>query len=446
MTEKKAEKRPEFDFKQIRTEVVRKLDDLKPYERNPRINADALPYLEESIRQFGMNVPIVIDKHNVVVCGHTRLRACQNLGFTEVKCVLLDDLSPTQIKAFRLADNKIPEYSGWDFDMLGLEEKDIAADLDADLDMEDFGFLNEPVPDGDDDADPEEIVSTVEEEEEPAEIPAEEDVKIHPGDLVKIGAHRIICGDSTDPAVLDRLMDGTEAAVCVTSPPYNIGRNLSMTVSIKGARPETGKKYLHDRDSMDGKEYAEFLKKDVDLLLGRASEVFYNIGLLSSTKIPVLKLLDHEAAYWKDTLYYQKKNPVPVAAKNVISTAVEPIFAFGRNGSRAFRHDPGIWDGVILGSATGNAYGKIHRATFCKELPAEIIGHFTDEGETVLDPFLGTGTTLIAAAEAGRICYGADLEPLYVQVSVERYLKDLGEAAGEVTVVRDGKELRWDEL
>ena len=114
-----------------------KVEDLKPYENNPRFNDDAVEYVAKSIKEFGFKVPIVIDKNNVIVAGHTRYKASMELGLKEVPCIVADDLSEKQIKAFRLADNKVSEKASWNYDLLDLELDDI-----KELDMEDFGFVN----------------------------------------------------------------------------------------------------------------------------------------------------------------------------------------------------------------------------------------------------------------------------------------------------------------
>lgn len=117
--------------------VYKKLNDLHPYEKNPRKNDDAVKYVQESIREFGFKVPIVIDNNGVIVAGHTRWKAAQNLNMQEVPCIVADDLTEEQIKAFRLADNKVGEFSSWDMELLNTELDDL-----IDFDMEPFGFAN----------------------------------------------------------------------------------------------------------------------------------------------------------------------------------------------------------------------------------------------------------------------------------------------------------------
>lgn len=116
--------------------IYKKTSELIPYEKNPRKNDEAVEYVAKSIKEFGFKVPMVVDKNNVIVAGHTRYKASLELGLKEVPCIVADDLTEEQIKAFRLADNKVSEMAEWDFNMLGTE----LADLD--IDMEDFGFIN----------------------------------------------------------------------------------------------------------------------------------------------------------------------------------------------------------------------------------------------------------------------------------------------------------------
>lgn len=117
------------------------IGEIRPYENNPRKNADAVKYVKESIRQFGFKIPIVIDSDRVIVCGHTRLLAAKSLGLSEVPCIMVDDLTEDQVKALRLADNKVSEFSEWDLDLLGAELESLAGDCD--LNMCDFGFFDE---------------------------------------------------------------------------------------------------------------------------------------------------------------------------------------------------------------------------------------------------------------------------------------------------------------
>lgn len=168
-----------------------KIDEIIPYVNNPRINDNAVDFVAASIKEFGFKVPIVIDKDNVVVAGHTRLKAAKKLGLESVPCLKADDLTDQQIKAFRLADNKVSEYAVWDLEKLDVELESI------DLDMVDFGFDSELSDEG-------AGLETV--EDEAPELPAEPKAKL--GDLYKLGKHRLICGDCTNSKTLEILMGG----------------------------------------------------------------------------------------------------------------------------------------------------------------------------------------------------------------------------------------------
>lgn len=187
----------------LKIEYVSK-DQLKPYEKNAKLHpADQVDHIANSIREFGFRQPLVIDKDNVIVIGHGRLLAAKKLGLDTVPCVRADDLTDEQIKALRLADNKTNE-SEWDFDLLGGELDDI-----FDIDMEQFGF------DVSLDDEPQEIVED--------EVPEEVETRCKLGDLWILGnSHRLICGDSTDVTVIDRLMDGVKADLVFTDPPYGM--------------------------------------------------------------------------------------------------------------------------------------------------------------------------------------------------------------------------------
>ena len=184
--------------------VEMKITDIIPYENNPRRNDEAVDKVALSISSFGFKVPIIVDKNNVIVAGHTRLKAAEKLGLTTVPTIRADDLTDDQIKAFRLADNKVSEFAEWDFEAL---EKELDS---IEMDMNLFGFEDES----------EDEIPEVVEDDFNEEPPAETQIKV--GDIFQLGEHRLMCGDSTDPAVIDRLMDGVKADMVFTDPPYGM--------------------------------------------------------------------------------------------------------------------------------------------------------------------------------------------------------------------------------
>ena len=175
---------------------------VKPYENNPRKNKAAVDYVANSIKEFGWRQPIVTDKDFVIIVGHTRLQAAKKLKLKEVPVLVADDMTEEQAKAYRLADNKTAEFAEWDFDLLNDEL------LNLDMDMTLFGFEDS------EEEEPQEIIED--------EIPEAAESRCKLGDLWQLGEHRLICGDSTDPAVIDRLMDGVKADMVFTDPPYGM--------------------------------------------------------------------------------------------------------------------------------------------------------------------------------------------------------------------------------
>ena len=392
------------------------ISELQPYADNPRRNDDAVEYVANSIREFGFKVPVIIDKNNVVVAGHTRLKACKKLGITEVPCIVADDLTDEQVKAFRLADNKVGEMADWDFAKLDLELENI------ELDMTEFGFEL-----GDFGEENIEIV-----EDDVPEPPTEPKTKL--GDLYALGEHRLICGDSTDPSVIGRLMGGQLADISITSPPYNAD-HMDVPFSKErggGTQKATQKKYIADNDKRTEDEYFDFLCSNIDILLMNSSEVFYNIGVGSGSKGAIARILNQYREQFKDLIYWVKDNPMLVIVESVISSATELIICFGKNGTRSFNHfNDRMFHGVINGhsASLSNKYADIHKATFPVYLPSEIIQRFSPNGGSVLDCFGGTGTTLIACEQLNRKCFMCELEPMYCDVIIERWENLTGQKA-----------------
>lgn len=210
--------------------IYKKIEELKPYKNNPRKNDEAVPYVAESIKQFGFKVPIIIDKNNEIIAGHTRYKASIELKLKEVPCIIADDLTEEQIKAFRLADNKVAEKAEWDMDLLELELQDI-----VDIDMEDFGFAMDISDD-----------ENLEEDDYEVILPEVPRAKLR--EIYLLGNHRLMCGDSTNPADVQKLMNGAVADLMHTDPPYNVNITNSEGMSIQN-------------DNMEEKAFREFINK-----------------------------------------------------------------------------------------------------------------------------------------------------------------------------------------
>lgn len=205
--------------------VEKSIEELKAYEKNPRHNEKAVDAVAASIKEFGWKVPVVIDKDGVIAAGHTRVAAAKKLGIKTVPCIVADDLTEEQIRAFRLADNKTAELAEWDDELLAEE----LAMLE-DIDMSQFGF------DG-----LEEMLDETREATEDDFNEDEEDIEpiTKTGDIWVLGDHRLICGDSTQKDVIDRLMQGEKADMVFTDPPYGVSIG-SKNKAINAVEPGRG--------------------------------------------------------------------------------------------------------------------------------------------------------------------------------------------------------------
>jgi len=202
--------------------ITKNIEDVIPYKNNPRNNDTSVDYVAESIKEFGFKVPIIIDKNNIIVTGHTRLRAAKKLGLKTVPCILADDLTEKQIKAFRLADNKVSEYSTWNNELLNSEIKDLSVD-----DSDPFIFIADEYGFGKEDYDitkiteDTETLSKTKNDMKKAEF--KETMNIQQGDIYKLDNHVLMCGDSTSEEDINKLIGTTNINMVLTDPPYGIG-------------------------------------------------------------------------------------------------------------------------------------------------------------------------------------------------------------------------------
>lgn len=295
--------------------VMKRIEDIIPYENNPRRNDDAVEYVANSIREFGFKVPIVIDKENVIVAGHTRLKASEQLGLKEVPCIVADDLTEDQIKAFRLADNKVGEIASWDFGKLEMELEDI------NLDMGSFGFLDTEL------INPNDLDTAEITEDEP---PKEIETRCKIGDLWQLGEHKLICGNSTDTEVIGRLMDGTKSDIAFTSPPYNVGNSAK----LNGNTHMTECKYENGNDDLDN--YDELLIGVTDNMLMFSKWAFINLQMLANNKRVICEWLNNYRDSLCDIAIWYKTATAPAMAERVMNSQFEFVFVFSNdNNSRA---------------------------------------------------------------------------------------------------------------
>lgn len=403
-----------------------KIEDLKVYDNNPRKNDAAVGSVMASIKEFGFKVPIVVDKDNVIVAGHTRLKAAKKMDMKEVPCIVADDLSPVQVKAFRLADNKTGEMAEWDFEKLEIELKELEEEM-QELSMLDFGFdmkKFEAEEDGD-----EKII-----EDEVPKLPKE--IKTKQGDIYQLGKHRLMCGSATKADDVEKLMGGERADICFTSPPYNLGRGNDYK-KMPNRAMKNSSAYNGFSDDLSDEEYSRLLCDSLQNALNVCDDVLYNISFLSGSKQGILELLSKFREFFADLIIWEKDTSLPCGTpsqRGMLSHRCEPIFAFNKKGTRNFSHpqwERGTAINVIKTvNARNNTYANQHAATFPVEFAFEIIKNFTEH--SVLDLYGGTGTTLIAAERLNRVCYMMEIDPLYVDLIIERWETYTGQKAEKI--------------
>ena len=395
--------------------INRKVNDLIPYDKNPRKNDEAVKYVKASIEQFGFKVPIVIDADGVIVAGHTRVKAAKELGMEEVPCIVADDLTPEQIKAYRLADNMTASKSEWDVELLNTE----LLDLEANFDMADFGFEIYP-PTGevtDDDFDADAVADAI----------VEPVTKL--GDIWTLGRHRLMCGDSTDRATVDRLMDGAKADISFTSPPYGLDKSSKLRAHYEPNAEQIKSLYLEHDDNAN--DWEDLIDGALTNMTEHSLSQFVNIQMLANNKTSIIRLINKWVDRFVDVIVWDKGKAPPQMQECVLNNRFEFIFIFdSESNTRRLRYGDfhGNEQNIIQISVGSNEYSDIHKAVFPVELPTAII-KMNGKCKSVLDLFGGTGTTLIACEQMNRDCYTMELSPTYCDVIIKRWESLTGQKA-----------------
>ena len=391
--------------------VLTKISAIKRNPNNPRIlKDDKFAKLTQSIKDFPQMLdirPIVVNDDMIVLGGNMRLKACKEAGLSEVPVIKVDDLTEEQQREFIIKDNV--GFGEWDWDLL-------ANEWDTDL-LEDWGLELDFNPEDDDNA-------GLTDEDDVPEVTENPVSKV--GDIWLLGEHRVMCGDSTNGGDVALLMNGEKADICFTSPPYNAG-----SLEIRGNK-STEKKYNSFEDNQTSEDYFNFLYKNLVCMMEVSNEVFYNIGLVQNNKNTIFQIITEFGDKFKDIIYWKKNTVAPHIQKGIVNNLVEFIICFG-DGKRKFlnpQFSQGSYWNVIEGSnASSNDYSDIHKATFPVYLPENIIDNFSNKNSIVIDCFLGSGTTLIAAEKKNRKCYGMELDEKYCDVIVKRWQEYTGKKA-----------------
>lgn len=402
-----------------------KVEELTPYAGNPRKNDKAVKAVAESIKNFGFKVPITIDKNGVIVTGHTRLRAAIKLKMKEVPVIRLDDLNDDQVKAFRLVDNKVAEIAEWDVEALIKELNEIEMDLTS------FGFENQKG------------INDITEDEFEIEVPKTPKAKY--GDIYRLGEHRLICGDSTDQATLEKLLDMDMVDCLITDPPYNI--------DYEGGAG----KIMNDH--MGDSEFGEFLKKafTAAAYVMKPGAAFY-IWYSDKEAVNFRQACEYANLEAKQTLIWNK-NAFTLGRQDYQWKHEPCIYGWKRGASHYFIDDR-TWQTVIdepldidkmkgqqakdllklILEETQTSVINVDKPLRSEEHPTmkplKLIGRHmlnsTKSKDAVLDSFGGSGTTLIVAEQLGRRCYMCELDPRFIDVIIKRWEDYTGLTAEKV--------------
>jgi len=407
---------------------------LRPDPRNPRLHsARQIKQIGRSIASFGFNVPLLVDRDNRVIAGHGRLAAARHLGLDEVPVLRLEHLSAAQAKAFAIADNRLCEIAAWDAKLLGEVFGELAA-LDLDFSLEATGFSMA------------EIDLTIEAAGRPAEAvpdPADQPVDVatgtpvsRVGDLWRLGRHRVLCGDATDQASYSALTQGDQAGAVFTDPPYNVAVNGH--VSGQGAIRH--REFPMASGEMSEAEFTRFLTIALGLLARHTSAG--SIQYICMDWRHLRELLSAAAAASAEILnlcvwvksnaglgsFYRSQHELIVVCKTGTGPHRNNV-ELGKHG----RHRTNVWTYPNVSSfgrpGEEGHLTALHPTPKPVAMIADALLDSSARGEIVLDPFLGIGSTLIAAERVGRIAYGIELDPLYVDATVRRWQRYGGEVA-----------------
>jgi DNA modification methylase len=419
------------------------IDDIRPYQNNPRDNEGAVDAVARSIQEFGFKIPIILDANNEIVAGHTRYKAARKLGMTEVPVIRADDLTPEQVRAFRIADNQTASLAEWNYDLLEIE---LLALKDVEFDLSLLAFPERELeellyPDGKQGL------------TDPDEIPEPPDEAItQPGDLWILGNHRLFCGDSSKPEHVDRLLAGATIQLVNTDPPYNVKveprsnnaiaagnssftnyhhQQLDLARHPEKSKPTSRKMRAKDRPLANDFVSEEAFDRMLNAWFGNMARVlepgrgFYIWGGYANCANypPVLKA---QKLYFSQAIIWDKEHPV-LTRKDFMG-AHEWCFYGWKEGAAHVYLGPNnatdLWHIKKI-----NPQSMVHLTEKPVELAVRAMQYSSRAGENVLDLFGGSGSTLIAAEQTGRHAFLMELDAPYCDVIVERWEKFTGKKA-----------------
>jgi DNA modification methylase len=438
------------------------LSELKPHPKNPRIHPEnMLKKLCTSIREFGFTSPVLVDSDYRILAGHARCKAAEKLGIETVPAVILP-LSGAAADAYVIADNKLNELSEWDENILA----DLIADIDsANFDVELTGFDADEIdslmsPKGciEDDFDEEKAKKEV--EEKGGAVTKE-------GDIIMLGEHKLICTDTTLLETFEKLMLGKKAQLCVTSPPYGLSGKMTYE---KGGIDEWRKTIQPSIKNIC--RNAEIVCWNIgDMLIGNVGGQFlepthcFSIEyFLENGYRPIwFRIWNKRRKALSSTSPFHLCTNKPVPSCEYITAFSEGgvlaedesdvseyqfVSAFANNNykfvKRLSKQERREWGYSMTWDITCVNKNKAHPCAYPVELPGRCIRMHSSKGDIVLESFCGSGTTLIACEQLGRVCYAIERDPLYCELTIKRLLETSPDT--EVVIMRDGEIFQFNEM
>lgn len=399
------------------------INEVIPYVNNARTHSpEQITKLRASLREFGFVNPVILDRNNSVLCGHGRVLAAKEEGYKKVPCIYVDEMTEAQKKAYILADNRMAMDAGWDEELLRIEIEALQTEA---FDIGLTGFDDKEIADLFSDS------SKSEAHDDDFDLSAalEKASFVEKGDIWQVGRHRLLCGDATEAADVTRLMDGKKANLVCTDPPYGVSFKSSDGLTI-------------ENDSMKGNDFYQFLYKAFKNLAdnmekGGAAYVFH-----ADTEGLNFRKAFIDAGFHLAGCCIWVKNSL-VLGRSDYQWQHEPVlYGFLQNGKHpwyADRKQTTIWN---FDKPKRN---KNHPTSKPLDLLGYPICNSTQENSIVVDTFGGSGSTLIACEQTGRICYMMELDEKYASVILRRYVEDGGNP-DEVFVIRNGEKLMYKTL
>ena len=376
------------------------INEVIPYPDNPRKNDNAVDAVAESIKQCGYCSPIVIDEDNVILAGHTRLKALKKLKWKEVECVRKTGLTEEQKKKYRILDNKTNELAEWDFDLL---EEEIDG---LDFDGFDFGFDMSAFEE------PQEIV-----EDELPEVDEDSEPITQLGDIWQLGEHRLMCGDSTDKATVELLMDGKKADMVFTDPPYGV--SYTGGLQFKNGTVEKNNREMIKNDDVD-------IYEDVFRILSQFSNGACYVWF-ADTKAATLYNAAEKYGEIHALIIWVKNGGYGALNANYKQKHEPCLYWKPKNAKLNFC---GATTETTVWEVNKDGVNEYHPTQKPVALPAKAISNH--DVETVLDLFGGSGSTLIACEQLDRTCYMMEIDPKYCDVIIKRWETFTGKKAVKI--------------